>query len=613
MSTPNKLYICTSLTGGGAGALDSINGLGLRDGDKAIYLSSSAADVYTLDSDSGLSESSPGVISPDDNAGDKRWIRGGSVSSTYTTTTAVTYATVRALNTDDYSDGDVVFVTCRTSNNDGGQGFFYYISGAGVGTYSDDGGTVLLPSGGDGSAAWLRLYDGQQDPGWYDSLARSEDTSSDSPNTIYVNGSTGNDDDNGLDSGNPVATLQRAVDVLEWFGPELSGYWEISVAAGTYTEGLELYNLKSENRISIKGPDVSGGVPTAIIDGTTATKTRGIKLDTNVLVYVKDIKAQDFSQGFYVAKDSIAYFINCHGYNNTAEQLIVRDQAYAYIGGGIYDGVAKANGYVGVKVIDSRIDLGYDDDTVTIQNCGQGVYMWEHSNGHVDYCDIIDNSAGVFIAKASRASINYCDFQTNSIAIRCTNNSCYYDTNNEFNHGTADANDLDVLLETGSSPELIFDTYSPSILVHKMDLSYQAHTGDTDETGLKTYADAIEANKHVNSKQRMKIKIYGVTIGTNNTKTIRVKIGSTTIASYAIPSAFAEEFVFDIDVAFVDTANQKIFSQWLGHGVVPVIDYSAKTITLDDSVSDQDIAITGQLANSADSIAVRAIEILRVG
>ena len=67
-------YYKTGLTGGASTDLDGIDGAGLSDGDAAIVYDSSKAYLYLLDDDSGAAESSPGVISPDTNAGNKRWI-----------------------------------------------------------------------------------------------------------------------------------------------------------------------------------------------------------------------------------------------------------------------------------------------------------------------------------------------------------------------------------------------------------------------------------------------------------------------------------------------------------------------------------------------------------
>jgi len=68
-------YKKTALTGGGASALDGIDGSGLLDGDFAFVTLSNNLYFYILDDDSAAAESSPNIISPDANAGNKRWIR----------------------------------------------------------------------------------------------------------------------------------------------------------------------------------------------------------------------------------------------------------------------------------------------------------------------------------------------------------------------------------------------------------------------------------------------------------------------------------------------------------------------------------------------------------
>ncbi len=67
------------LTGGGTGSLDKIDGTALQDGDGAIVImdngGASQIYIYRLEDNAGsLSESSPKVITPDTNAGNKRWL-----------------------------------------------------------------------------------------------------------------------------------------------------------------------------------------------------------------------------------------------------------------------------------------------------------------------------------------------------------------------------------------------------------------------------------------------------------------------------------------------------------------------------------------------------------
>lgn len=68
-------YPYKELTGGGDGALDSLDGSLLKDGDGAFIIDSEPClRVHRLNATSGAAESSPAVIAPDANADDKRWI-----------------------------------------------------------------------------------------------------------------------------------------------------------------------------------------------------------------------------------------------------------------------------------------------------------------------------------------------------------------------------------------------------------------------------------------------------------------------------------------------------------------------------------------------------------
>lgn len=103
------LFNARTLTGGSSTSLDGINGRKLKDGDRAWVLTTSTIYFYYLDADSAASESSPDIISPDSNAGDKRWILAAhteacdGVFNFYLsdfTTLAVAASTLNALNAD---------------------------------------------------------------------------------------------------------------------------------------------------------------------------------------------------------------------------------------------------------------------------------------------------------------------------------------------------------------------------------------------------------------------------------------------------------------------------------------------------------------------------------
>lgn len=54
------------------------------------------------------------------------------------------------------ADKELSYIRFHTTEGDGGGGLFRGVTGAAPGTYTDDDGKVILPSGGDGSAAYIR-------------------------------------------------------------------------------------------------------------------------------------------------------------------------------------------------------------------------------------------------------------------------------------------------------------------------------------------------------------------------------------------------------------------------------------------------------------------------
>ena len=68
-------------------------------------------------------------------------------------TAAATVAALRGLTV---GSGDRYWLQAHTTAGDGGQGVFRGVTGAAASTYVDNDGTIIVPTGGDGSAAFLR-------------------------------------------------------------------------------------------------------------------------------------------------------------------------------------------------------------------------------------------------------------------------------------------------------------------------------------------------------------------------------------------------------------------------------------------------------------------------
>jgi hypothetical protein len=113
--------------------------------------------------------------------------------------------------------------------------------------------------------------------------------------TVYVNGSTGNDTTGDGTSGNPYATIQKAVNVL----PHVAhGNYSatLSITAGTYAEVVNISNLPytiflySAGTVTISGLDLycSAVVLSANIAVVNTNRTTIVTLSRNAHLYVND-------------------------------------------------------------------------------------------------------------------------------------------------------------------------------------------------------------------------------------------------------------------------------------------------------------------------------------
>jgi len=76
----------------------------------------------------------------------------------------LTTTTISSLRTTTISNNEIYYVKAHTTAGDGGGGNFRGVTGAAIGTYVDNNGTIIVPTGGDGSAAWLRVITGYATP-----------------------------------------------------------------------------------------------------------------------------------------------------------------------------------------------------------------------------------------------------------------------------------------------------------------------------------------------------------------------------------------------------------------------------------------------------------------
>lgn len=145
--------------------------------------------------------------------------------------------------------------------------------------------------------------------------------------------------------------------------------------------------------------------------------------------------------------------------------------------------------------------------------------------------------------------------------------------------------------------EALFDDYDAGLAIVARVSSQTSHTGDTNETTLKTFtvpANTIGINGHL----RITILVGGS--GTNDTKTIRMKFGGTTfMTAVSVSANISGRFVIDI-------YNRGAANSQVGAVVSNGFSSTAIVTAAIDTTLAKDIVITGQLANGSDAVSVEA-------
>ena len=259
---------------------------------------------------------------------------------------------------------------------------------------------------------------------------------------LYV-ATSGSGSNDGLSATEPFLTAQEAFDALKNAGQHLRGSWRVALAAGTYNSFAVLDGVTSDNRIEIFGPDVSAGVPTAIVDGTglTASSLYGWLLTNGVYAKVKDIKLYNWNGGSGVGPGDASVGLNVlQGCNVWADNVDAD-----LCGTGHY--FTRSRGYVGrgrvtncdagsLAFASSQVAFGYGAATeytgipiaITCRDASSGAV----ENGAFDTCGIGVKTMHGSILRVSNSTFTG---STTSDTYSYTGSSITFGTGNTYTSG----------------------------------------------------------------------------------------------------------------------------------------------------------------------------------
>lgn len=624
-------YPYITLTGGADGAVDSLDGSVLSDNDGVFVIEKSSGHMrpYILDEDSAATESSPGVISPDSNAGDKRWIHATFDPAYIPVLQTGTGAVERALSV---LGIDIYSVTSWKPATNGTDTAQTAIAAAVLAAYTA-GKDLYWPKGTYLTTASIPYLHSVRHwgPGIIKRGANSfyVQPRSSHTNTLYA-ASDGVATDDGLSATEPI-TVQGALTALANYGPVLNGKWDVSLAAGTYTETNILFpiGIKSNYAVYIYGPDVSGhpNIPTAIFDGDE-TSNFAFRLRNGSSSFFQDIKFLDFTGqgGIAATNECLLATKNVHGTN--CYDTILSYQGRLYVSGGVFE-LAVGN-YSAIKsMFQNHHNIGYlyNRDTGLHASDGtglgpsissvstrtaMGLHVQENSTGHAAEMVIDNVTKGVEVVASSRVHIAASDFKNCGVAIEVEAGSNVYDAGtNTYNEGTADENDQTLKFLSGSVETSAFSDAFPLYITHRVFTpDTAACTGSTDEITAHTIDDYL-AGHEMQRYGTIRVRVAGSISGTNNTKSIRFRIGGHLGPICVFAAATVGDFFAELVMVCSgdDTQNNH------GFGVCDngtAVNTSSTTIDIDDGTA-QDLTVSVVLANAADSVTFTYIEVMRGG
>jgi hypothetical protein len=288
------VYFVKNLIGGSPGDLNALgidknNGppgqeLNLINGDVAVYPDSADVWLYRFSAADSDAQSLPDIVRPNDFSTAGVWKRSvygsgsgldadtiqmlvpsqfmrsdqntsttGDISTpsgviivqgNKTVVEVTNYSALRNLD----ANISIVHVNGASGSGDGGDGIFKYFSGGSPGTYTDDSGVTIVPTGGDGSAAWIRQFTGDISPKWYGAVG---DGSTDD-RTAIVAAINKADDINGygtkVDLGGASYAVGSTIELLSEFNIGISN-GEIRPTATGFAAGTPLIDINGAGNI----------------------------------------------------------------------------------------------------------------------------------------------------------------------------------------------------------------------------------------------------------------------------------------------------------------------------------------------------------------------------
>lgn len=374
---------------------------------------------------------------------------------------------------------------------------------------------------------------------------------------LYVS-PTGDDDNDGLSSSQPIKTLQAACDVIQKSRDEFCR-WRVNIAAGEYTDGCALSSVsQKDRRIVFAGPSVAlNATPLATINGIASSYDYGFNFDGCGNIEISNVKITNFkdnqesSAGVLAANTRLIRLINVH-VEHCGIGYSMRSFTFYFATGGKVNncryGILELFGVVRNFETVSSIA-----DGTKIQDCVYGLFAKELCTGHLDWVSITGCQYGVYMSRLCSANASDAVIKQSAYGVNLRNGSFLVPNRVDWGAGTAFANTVQFTKDSSSNFVTNEGTTQSGGAISQGEATLGviapenpiSHTGTTTATTVISSMGSLPAGCMTQAGTYVRALVLGRKSGSAATATIECRIGGVSGATTVVPAGattFRAEF-----------------------------------------------------------------------
>jgi hypothetical protein len=337
-------------------------------------------------------------------------------------------------------------------------------------------------------------------------------------NKIYVNGTTGNDTNDGKTLNTPYKTVAKAIDTLMSMSALiLNGSWELMLF-GTFTQGVTIYDLpRFRYPLKITGDVDVNGNPSTIFDGTNSTVDIGLRIERcpDLRIYVSNLFFKNFKNnfngyGFLMKSGGYCDVRNCTAQNCDIGFAAVRNVSFFF---GKCKGISCLASNFRAQYSSSGT-FGDSSNPCTATGGPEGFFISRNAVAHVDY-----STADGCTYAGIRADMNSRVGVIQSTLKNCATGVLMQGGAEWINDGAIFSNNTTNMLNNGVGRETrLYSQGTTNEFRIGVDTTQVTHTGTTNNTNIYLGSELgkLPANFFLSKYQRLRFVLRGTFAGNGN-------------------------------------------------------------------------------------------------